>query len=199
MLAIYRWINYCTRLCRDVRIIIIDGPPGSGKSTVASKMADVLSYEHIEVDEFIDRTIRAINYELLAHINCGIQGGFIISGYPLTEDNIKFISNNLDVSAIFLLNCTTHTSYLRQKIDTYSAKYRLDMYNKHLHNHELLRNMLHVPILYVDANRQLTNVISDITDTMNKIYSDNEDIIYPISGGCKKTKENHLPLSLMEP
>lgn len=48
-------LRYCRTLPRDARIISVDGVDGSGKTYLASRLAEALSDEHAEVDAFLDR------------------------------------------------------------------------------------------------------------------------------------------------
>jgi len=93
--------------------LIIFGPPGVGKGTLAGMLADKCKIPHISTGDIFRNEIKSGNSELIQYVEKGMlvpdmvvnkvvektlkqdnfKNGFILDGYPRTIDQAEFLEN----------------------------------------------------------------------------------------------------------
>lgn len=118
--------------------LVILGPPGSGKGTIAEKISKKYNLDHVSTGDMIREEMKHGNPEILKYVaevekgnllpdlvvlalikkRFENNGGFVLDGYPRTENQAKLLDdflgkNKIKVSAVLYLKLNEKTIFER--------------------------------------------------------------------------------------
>jgi len=185
--------------------IIIRGPLGIGKSTIAQKLAKILKAEYISIDKFLkENNLDRVNNNLTAEdyikannlvlpkVKASLNKGTIVifDGCFYFKEQIEHIKKNLKTfkSFIFNLKAPLETCIERDRKRVYGAQAAKEVYE--------LVSKFDSGIIINTNNRTEEEVIHKILNRLPKrkilaiIYSNNQKFLL-LKTNPKTTKEDH--------
>lgn len=153
--------------------IVLIGPPGSGKTTQAIKIAEKLKIVHIHVSAMIkqkissnkedgrelwklmregdplpDETYEELIKERLSQIDVKMNG-FVLDGYPLNSNQMKFLIDTWDVkpSHLIFLEINDHKAYERLEYRLFDPMNGIyyDAFNDPPTDDKIISRLIHSP------------------------------------------------------